>query len=111
MSPFAPVNRPRLRILQANVESLTVPLNLDHLLERRPVLPRDQRLRDRAERAEVDRVEAGLIAVTAGRLAHGIAALELRRGDLQRRAQGGAQREPAASQVSAAAPPATAIRA
>ena len=39
--------------------------DLDHLLEGRPVLPRDQRLRDAAERAVPDRVEARLLAVAA----------------------------------------------
>ena len=37
----------------------------------RPVDPRDQRLRDAAERAEADGVEARLVAVAAGLLADG----------------------------------------
>src|SRR3954469_22711052 len=66
MSPRGRVNRPHESAAAATYalsNALSaVSLDLDDLLEGGPVLPRDQRLGDRAERAEVDRVEAGLVA-------------------------------------------------
>src|SRR2546423_597925 len=68
------------RCAEAEPSARRRPRHLHRLLVRRPVLPRQQRLRDRPERAEVERVPARLAAVLPGRLADRVARVELRGG-------------------------------
>src|SRR3712207_3102564 len=79
-----------------------MPLNLDRLLERRPVNPVDQRLGDRAERLVRDGVEAPLVAVAALLLAQ-LVVVELRGRHVERLAQAAGQRLAAAAQAAVAA--------
>src|SRR3954467_10184435 len=54
------------REVQVGVSGSLLPgSDLDRLLERRPVLPLDVGLRDAADRAEMDRVEAHLVVADA----------------------------------------------
>src|SRR3954447_4052337 len=66
-------------------ELLAVPFDGHDLLEGRPVLPRQERLGDRPERAEVDGVVTGLVAALPGVGADRVG-VQLLRVDLQRRA-------------------------
>src|SRR3954447_23239911 len=79
--------------------SSAVTLDLVGLLVRRPVDPRDQRLRHRAERAEPHRVPAPLIAG----LARGVAGIDLGRGLGERLGQRRLQGGPAPGQAAIAA--------
>src|SRR5688572_10947670 len=75
--------------------------DLDDLLEGRPVLPRDERLGDAAERPVPDRVEARLLAGTALVAAYAVR-VQLRRVDRERLLQRALER-PAAAPLRAAA--------